>query len=103
MSYKSKRSKACDIPQKVKTRVAERDGGCCIFCGCAGFSNAHFISRSKGGLGIEENIVTACLPCHLAMDNSDKRKEYLDKAENYLKSKYPDWNKERLVYDKWER
>lgn len=54
---KSKRSKATDIPQKVKQAVWERDGGRCVVCGCCRnvMPNAHFISRSKGGLGIEEN------------------------------------------------
>ena len=59
---KSKRTKATDIPQKVKQAVWERDGGRCVVCGCCRnvMPNAHFIPRSKGGLGIEENIVTLC-------------------------------------------
>lgn len=46
----SKRSKACEISQKVKKIVWERDEGCCIICGrpvpmtCA---NAHYIKRSQ--------------------------------------------------------
>ena len=101
MNYKSKRSRATDIPIAVKMDVFERDSGCCIFCGRPGLSNAHFISRAQGGLGIEENIVTACPLCHLAMDNSDKRSIYLQRAEEYLRSKYPNWDKGRLVYNKW--
>lgn len=102
MNYKSKRSKACAIPVEVKQKVFLRDNGRCIFCGYAGFANAHFVARSQGGLGIEENIITACTPCHMAMDNSDKRSVYKERAENYLRSIYPDWNEERLVYQKWE-
>lgn len=90
-----------DIPRKVKEKVYERDNGHCIFCGQVGFPNAHFIPRSHGGLGIEENIITACLECHNNMDNSDKRQIYLERAGMYLKSVYPDWNKEALVYNKW--
>ena len=47
---KSKRSKACDISQKTKEKVWERDNHKCISCGryvpktCA---NAHFIKRSQ--------------------------------------------------------
>ena len=47
---KSKRSKACEISQKVKEIVWERDNHKCISCGryvpktCA---NAHFIKRSQ--------------------------------------------------------
>ena len=47
---KSKRSKACEISQKVKEIVWNRDNHRCICCGryvpktCA---NAHFIKRSQ--------------------------------------------------------
>ena len=56
---KSRRSKATDIPQKVKQAVWERDGGRCVICGNTHnvMPNAHFISRANGGLGIEENVV----------------------------------------------
>lgn len=46
----SKRSKACEIPQKVKENVWNRDDQKCILCGkyvpktCA---NAHYIKRSQ--------------------------------------------------------
>ena len=59
---KSKRSKATDIPMSVKKKVWERDCGRCVVCGnhCNVMPNAHYIPRSKGGLGIEENIITLC-------------------------------------------
>lgn len=47
---KSKRSKACEISQKTKEEVWNRDNHKCIYCGkyvpktCA---NAHFIKRSQ--------------------------------------------------------
>ena len=47
---KSKRSQACEITQKVKEIVWNRDSKRCIYCGvyvpktCA---NAHFIKRSQ--------------------------------------------------------
>ena len=47
---KSKRSKACEISQKVKEIVWNRDNHRCIYCGryvprvCA---NAHYIKRSQ--------------------------------------------------------
>lgn len=46
----SKRSKACEISQKTKEEVWNRDNHKCIYCGkyvpktCA---NAHFIKRSQ--------------------------------------------------------
>lgn len=104
---KSKRSKATDIPQKVKQAVWERDGGRCVVCGCRRnvMPNAHFISRAKGGLGIEENIVTLCTEftenqCHRKYDfgSREEKEEIGEKIEAYLKSKYPNWDKEKLTY-----
>ena len=98
---KSKRTKACEISKEVKEKVYKRDGGRCIFCGNIGIPNAHFIPRSAGGLGIEENIFTACIYCHHEQDNGKNTKYYDKKAEEYLKSKYKNWNKENLIYNKW--
>lgn len=99
---KSKMTKACDITKKVKDIVWERDDHRCIVCGTyRAMPNAHFIPRSKGGLGVEENIVTLCLACHEAYDHTTKRKEIGVFIEEYLKSKYPEWNKSKLIYSKW--
>lgn len=76
MKVKSKRSKACDIPGKVKETVFERDKGCCIVCGRPGFPNAHYLSRARGGLGIEQNIVTLCPDCHFEYDNGKELAKY---------------------------
>ena len=98
---KSKRTKACEITPQVRQIVEERDGHCCIFCGRPGRGEAHFVNRSQGGLGIPENIVTVCRPCHAQMDNGQATQLFRAKAEEYLKSKYPDWDKNKLVYNKW--
>lgn len=99
---KSRRSKATDIPQKVKHAVWERDGRRCIFChSSAAMPNAHVISRAQGGLGIEQNIVTACMACHYAMDNTPQRPEFLELAKQHLRLRYPDWDTLSLTYDKW--
>ena len=102
---KHKRTKATDIPPKVKALVWERDGHKCIYCeryvpkGCA---NAHFIKRSQGGLGIPENVVTLCSNCHYEEDFGQNCKEYEDFIEKYLKGIYgDDWNKDKLVYKKY--
>lgn len=98
---KSKRSKATDISQKVKKAVWERDGHRCIFCGSPyAMPNAHYIPRSKGGLGIEQNIVTACAQCHQKMDNSTDRKWFLLQTKRHLEKHYPGWNEKDLVYEK---
>ena len=100
---KSKRTKACEISKKTKMRVYERDGGLCIFCHCGGLPEAHIVPRSHGGLGIEQNIVTVCRPCHDKLDNSTQRKEMLKEAAAYLKRIYEGWNEKDLVYDKWQK
>jgi 5-methylcytosine-specific restriction endonuclease McrA len=96
---KTKRAKACDIPQKVKNIVWERDNHCCIICGSPNaMPNAHYIPRSQGGLGIEENIVTLCLECHRRYDQSSKRPLYGEMIKEYLKRQYTNWNEKDLVY-----
>lgn len=100
---KSKRSKACDISKETKIKVWERDKGC-VFCGTTqAFPNMHYIPRSKGGLGIEENILTGCMDCHRKFDfgTAEERLDFKWQARQYLKSKYPDWNEENLYYRKW--
>ncbi len=106
---KSKRAKATDIPQSVKNKVWERDRHRCVVCGnyCNVMPNAHYISRKKGGLGIEQNIVTLCTEftknkCHRRYDFGTKqeREEIGIKIRKYLQDKYEDWNEEDLIYKK---
>ncbi len=104
---KHNRTKATAIQKYVKEIVWYRDKHRCIFCNKlvpVRNANAHFIPRSAGGRGIEENMFTACDSCHYEQDNGLKTKEYDLKAENYLKSIYgSSWNKEKLIYSKYTR
>lgn len=105
----NKRAKACDIPKKVKDAVWERDGHRCIICGSnIAMPNAHYIPRSKGGLGIEKNIVTLCTnmspeKCHYKYDfgTADEKEEIRGKIRDYLLSCYPDLDESELVYDRF--
>lgn len=101
---KTKRAKATDISQKVKKAVWERDGERCIICGSHyAMPNAHYIPRSKGGLGIEENIVTLCMNCHNAYDHTIQRPYFEKKIREYLQESYgASWNEKDLVYRRWE-
>ena len=90
------------ISPEVKQAVYERDGGQCVICGKRGLPNAHFISRAHGGLGVEQNIVTLCRECHDRYDNSIHRKAIREVLRAYLKSKYPEWDEEKLNYHKYE-
>lgn len=102
MSYKSKRSKATNISQKVKEAVWERDFQRCIFCKSPqAMPNAHYISRAYGGLGVEENIVTACIDCHRLLDQSINREVMLKLTKKHLQSHYENWNKEALIYRRY--
>lgn len=99
----TKRAKATQISTAVKKTVYERDNGLCVVCGRVGSPNAHYIRRSKGGLGIEKNIVTLCHECHRAFDQGggDTAIEIGNRVRNYLEENYPDWNEEDLVYKKY--
>lgn len=96
-----KRTKASQIPKKVKEIVYKRDGERCLICGrwvppeCA---CAHFVSRARLGLGIEQNILTLCHECHYALDNGEVGRNQL---REYLESKYPGWTEKEVIYNKW--
>lgn len=98
-----KGTRACDISQSVKERVWQRDKGRCICCGSPfAMPSCHYIGRAQLGLGIEQNIVTLCAKCHHNYDHTTRREEYREYIRNYLKSKYPDWDEEKLKYRKWQ-
>ena len=105
------RTKALNIPPEVKKAVAERDSidghPCCIWCGKPApssnplaFSNAHYIPRSQGGLGIEENILTLDWECHLRYDQSEHRETMREFFKDYLQIKHPEWDESKLIYKK---
>lgn len=101
---KTKRSKACDISQAVKEKVWERDHHHCINCGSPfAMPNAHYIARSHGGLGIEENVVTLCNDCHHNYDNGkslELKNQIKSRIEDYLSQLYPNWSIDSLIYKK---
>ena len=107
----NKRTKALSIAKAVKIAVAKRDSvdgyPCCIWCGKPApteeklaFSNAHYISRAQGGLGIEENLLTLCPDCHRAYDQSPKREKMRECFKDYLQARYPEWDENKLYFTK---
>lgn len=98
-------TKATDISREVKQAVAERDGGICIIpgCGCAGTPNAHYIPRSQGGLGIEENIVTLCPACHHDYDHTGMRRHHGQIIKIYLDGFYPGFPDEDRIYHRYPK
>lgn len=104
-----KDTKARDFDRKAKIAISERDSfdgwPCCVYCGVAApselaWSNAHYISRAQGGLGIPENGLTLCPICHRKYDQTTARAEMRGYFRDYLKQKYPDWDEENLYYRK---
>jgi len=98
---KHRQTKATDISPAVKKAVWERDCECCIICGSIyAAPEAHYIPRSAGGLGIEENVVTLCRGCH---DQFHQEVEWVKLAvRDYLKSMYPGWDEKKLCYKKFD-
>lgn len=105
------RTQALAIPKDVKIAVAVRDSvdghPCCVWCGKpaptdyeTAFSNAHYISRAQGGLGIEENILTLCPECHRAFDQGIGRHKMRAFFKHYLSIRYFGWAEEKLIYRK---
>lgn len=104
-----KDTKAQDFSRTVKIAIAERDEvlgwPCCVWCGLAAperiaWSNAHYIPRSHGGLGICENGLTLCPICHRRYDQTAHRKEMREYFRAYLQEKHENWSEDALTYRK---
>lgn len=110
------RNKRLQFDMKTKQKIAQRDMTC-LFCrqqyhmstagdeyGYSIPDIAHYVNKSAGGLGIEENGVLVCRYHHQLLDNGNKglRGEMLFRMEAYLKSIYPGWTKEDLYYRKYD-
>ena len=107
-----KDTKARDFDRKTKLAIMNRDSidgwPCCVNCGAAAptnespvWSNAHYISRAQGGLGIEQNGLTLCPACHGRYDQSTDRERLREWFREYLQSHYPDWDESKLIYKKY--
>lgn len=104
-----KDTRARAFSREVKIAISERDSidgwPCCVFCGTPApeplaWSNAHYIGRAQGGLGIEENGLTLCPICHRKYDQTAARIEMRGFLREYLMDHYPGWNESDLVYRK---
>lgn len=106
-----KDTKARDFDRKTKISIMNRDSidgwPCCVNCGAAApsnespvWSNAHFISRAQGGLGVEENGLTLCPVCHRRYDQTTDRPKLREYFRKYLMEHYPNWSEEKLFYRK---
>ena len=112
MSKKSKRTKATSFSKNTVAIIMQRDRYQCLFCRLGKYGKSecnwiqdimHYVNRSAGGLGIEQNGVVGCRYHHSLLDNGNKgyRKEMLADMKAYLQEQYPDWNEEELYYKKY--
>lgn len=95
----SERKNRTDISEKARKAAHIRDGGRCVYCGRTDkpLELAHFISRAQGGLGIPQNLVSLCGDCHKDYDG-EKHSEMRPYLEQYLKSKYSNWDESILIF-----
>ena len=97
----SKMKRITDISDKVRQIVYERDGHRCIVSGCYNVQVAHYIPRSRGGMGIPENLVCLSPEIHMEYDNGKHHCELKKLIEGYLSSCYPNWDQKKLFFCKW--
>ena len=104
-----KDTKARDFDRKAKEAISERDSidgwPCCVYCGAAApaplaWSNAHYISRAQGGLGVPSNGLTLCPACHRRYDQATAREEMRGYFREYLNEHHEHWSEEALIYRK---
>lgn len=110
-----KSTRVREFPQDVRIEIIQRDNRQCIFCKLNYHMRSttqmgydikdimHYIPRSRGGLGIEENGAVGCRYHHELLDNGNKglRGEMLELFKEYLQERYLDWNEEDLIYKKY--
>ena len=49
-------------------------------------------------MGVEQNLVSLCYKCHARLHSGEKQIE--DFCEEYLKTLYPNWTEESVIYRK---
>lgn len=99
------------IPVNVKEIVFARDNCRCVLCASnRGVPNAHVVRRSRGGVGVEQNIVTLCPECHRAFDQGENlnrlgrgttQESLYDYIVAYLRQFYPGWAEDQVTYHKY--
>lgn len=94
-------TKATSISTATKKTVWARDFCHCVVCGSINAGpHCHFIRRSQGGLGVEQNIWTGCDTCHRAFDSEGTDGPLHERMRDYFRTLYPDWDESKLVYKK---
>ena len=89
------------ITASTRQRVMERDNNCCVLCWSTyGLQCAHVVPRSRGGRGIETNLVMLCAVCHDRYDKTIRRPQMREEIVEYLTDIYGEWEEEEQIYHK---
>lgn len=97
------------IPKEVYEAVVNRDKvndySVCVYCGRParddtgeGLECHHFIPRSLGGMGIEQNLVMLCGKCHRKIHNGNV--ELNQFVREYLNVRYEEWSEDQVIWRK---
>lgn len=89
------------IPRPIRTKVYERDGHACVYCGRGEGEHApteaasdgelsvdHVIPVTRGGSNEISNLVTACVPCNNFKNNRTPEEAGLDWPEDVTGNRY---------------
>ena len=96
--------KQTGINPRTRTRVMERDGYQCVLCwDTYGLQCTHVVPRSRGGKGVETNLVTLCAVCHDRYDFTVRRKQMREEIVDYLTDIYGEWDEEEQIFHKYEQ
>lgn len=113
----NRRTRALQFSTKARKEIYARDGARCLFCDanyrmcekrfgnildCHIYETMHIVARSHGGIGIAQNGIIGCRYHHRMLDGGARkvREEMQQMIETYMKTKYPGWSREKLVYRK---
>ena len=90
------------ISKRIRERIVERDNGRCVLCWSGyGVQIAHVVPRSRGGRGIETNLVLLCAICHDRYDHTVRRPEMREQIVEYLTDIYGEWEERDQIYHKY--
>lgn len=100
--------KYTDISPEVRQEVMARDSidghPCCIYCGSPKFLElAHYVPRSRGGMGVPENLAVLCTKCHRELDNGSNitlSRDIKEVFRDWLVFNYPGWSEKGAIYRK---
>ena len=85
-----------EVREEVYKRDSFDDWVCCAYCGKGrDIEVHHFIERSRGGLGIPQNLICLCKACHTKIHQGDT--DLQNFIRGYLSEIYDGWDENALI------